>query len=140
MLKGDDDLQLASRYEKEKAAVSRKGKKQIRNSNDQKLRICLHIKRNERVNFETIGMEVLNQVLPASTVSTWWVTFRRDSWNEKHWNGPEEQLRWPTKKVGRPLLVPQAVMKKVDELIEAFQQKGVPLFGQTIQYVDQDYV
>jgi hypothetical protein len=35
------------------------------------------------------------------------VTFQNDPYNQSHWEGPEEGLKWPEKPLGRPVSVPK---------------------------------
>jgi hypothetical protein len=70
-----DDLLNASRYDAEAKRVSRKGIKQKRWLDMDKLKVCRYLKENKNANRETVGLSVLNTNVPKTTVDTWWSNF-----------------------------------------------------------------
>jgi hypothetical protein len=130
------DFQRASRYEQELKQVSRKGRKQKRHANEDKLQVCLHIKQHKLTNFKGLGMQLLKREVAESTIGTWWAEFKKDAHNKDNWNGPDNRLRWPKKALGRPLLLPESVAREVDRSIAVFEEQGARIFRQSVQYVN----
>jgi len=128
------ELQSAIYFEKEMKRVSRRGIKQKRWSAADKLKVCLHMRRNKTANRVTVGMEVLGENVPHTTVFDWIQTFERHPHNVKHQDGPDELLEFPTKRLGRPSLVSQKLMNGIDRYMELFGRHGVQIFRQSLMY------
>jgi hypothetical protein len=118
-------------------AGSRKGIKQQRRRPSDKLKVCLYIKQNMGCKRDIVGMKVLHEDIPASTINDWWAQFQADPYNKQRWEGPDTELRWPNKALGRPVSIPKVIVESMDSYFELFREQGLQVTRELARFVQR---